>query len=415
MGRNLILLIIFSFLGIVVSGILIEHHVHPETSSKLLQSVCEIGGKSGCDVINQSEASTVLGMPIAFWGFLFYSFVFCFALFYGRHKKIFFIRLIFWFSIFGFLVDFTLFLYSILIVDAICSLCVISYICTIGMLIISGFILKRTSKGESLMKFDFDFIWLSQQPVTVTILCFSLIFSIFVGSFVFLYAKSSSNIGLSSQNHDVLLEEAWKAFQREYESIPVQIIPIEHSPYKGAIDPVLTIVEFADFLCPHCKIAGDSLGEIIKKYPKSIKVVFKNYPLDQACNDNIKQKFHEGSCKIAYLGLCSSRQKVSSFWKIHDRIFANHTKWIQLNPIQNSSFTNIISSIGVNPTLALSCLKQEKTKKDTIKDIKLGDSLGLSSTPTLFFNGKKMRGGIPNDYFFKKLLTYEIQKQIGEN
>ena len=42
-------------------------------------------------------------------------------------------------------------------------------------------------------------------------------------------------------------------------------------------------------------------------------------------------------------------------------------------------------------------------------------AVSQSEAPPLFINGKKLQGGMPNDYFFEKLLTYEVQKRMGKN
>ena len=76
---------------------------------------------------------------------------------------------------------------------------------------------------------------------------------------------------------------------------------------------------------------------------------------------------------------------------------------------------SVLRKSNVNLKNASACLRAEKTKQEVVRDIELGDSLGVTSTPTLFINGKKLQGGIPNDYFFEKLLTYEVQKQMGKN
>ena len=413
--RNEILIIIFSLLGTVVSAILIEHHVHPATDSEFLQAVCDTDGQSGCAAVNQSEASSFLGMPIAFWGFLFYALVLCFAAFHIKYKQDLLMRLIFWLGFLAVLVDITLLLYSLIVVDAICNLCVVTYLATAGIFAVALLSLRASHPQEGLFKIDFDFSWLKAQPVAATMMLFSCVVVVFLGSFVYLYAKSSSDTLSSSHGHDALLEEAWKSFQREYEALPEKEIPIEHSPYKGASEPVITIVEFADFLCPHCKIAGLKLKTIIEKYKNSVKVVFKNYPLDQTCNQNIKRKFHSGACKISYMALCASRQKTDSFWKAHDEIFNQHEEWRKLDKIPDSAFMSVLRKSNVNLKNASACLRAEKTKQEVIRDIELGDSLGVTSTPTLFINGKKLQGGLPNDYFFEKLLAYEVQKQMGKN
>src|SRR5215207_6065773 len=50
------------------------------------------------------------------------------------------------------------------------------------------------------------------------------------------------------------------------------------SPVKGAANPVVTIVEFSDFECPFCKQVQSALKQIIEKYGKQVRLVFKNLP-----------------------------------------------------------------------------------------------------------------------------------------
>ena len=404
------ILIFFSFVGVVLSGILIEHHISPATDSSFVQAVCDIGGKSGCDAVNQSDASSLLGMPLAFWGFLYYAIVFAFSSLYVKYRQTSLIRIVFYLTLIAILVDVTLLLYSLIVVETVCNLCILTYLATLGVFLGTWFVFK--SKKEPVFKLGLDLSWLSGQPVALTLIVVSLISVVFVDSFVYLYAKSSSKT--TTQGHDTLLEEAWESFKRKYESLPTKDLPIAHSPYKGAQDPVLTIVEFADFLCPHCKQVSLRLKDIVEKYGKSIKVIFKHYPLDQECNKNITSKLHDGSCKIAYLGHCVTQQRVEAFWKVHDDVFARLKEWSRKGRALEKDFNAIVRKSGVNMGAVSSCIPKESTKKTIVSDIELGDSLGVTSTPAIFINGKRVRR-LPNDYFFEKLLTYEVQKQLGGN
>ena len=312
-------------------------------------------------------------------------------------------------TLFAVLVDFTLLLYSLIVLETVCNLCILTYISTAGIFFGTWLIFKN--KKEPVFQFNLNLSWITGQPVALTLIITSLITAVFVDSFIYLYAKSSSKT--STQGHEAILEEAWESFKRKYESLPKKDLPIAHSPYKGAEDPVLTITEFADFLCAHCKQASLRLKEILKKYNNSIRVVFKHYPLDQECNKNINRKFHEGSCKIAYLGHCVTQQNVGAFWKVHDGVFGKLEEWSTKGKALESDFNAIVRRSGVNIANASACLKKPSTKKTIQSDIELGDSVGVTGTPAIFINGKRVNS-LPNDYFFEKLLTYEIQKQLSE-
>ena len=51
--------------------------------------------------------------------------------------------------------------------------------------------------------------------------------------------------------------------------------------------PAVTIVTFSDFECNHCRDANIELKRIYGEHPDDIRIVFKNYPLDMACNENM--------------------------------------------------------------------------------------------------------------------------------
>jgi protein-disulfide isomerase len=48
----------------------------------------------------------------------------------------------------------------------------------------------------------------------------------------------------------------------------------------GGSDAEITIVEYADFQCPACRMAYDQLKPIKDKYKDRIKFFYKNMPLD---------------------------------------------------------------------------------------------------------------------------------------
>ena len=54
---------------------------------------------------------------------------------------------------------------------------------------------------------------------------------------------------------------------------------IEGNPSLGPADAPVTLVEFADFQCPHCRELYESLKAIEMKYPQ-VRVVYKDFPLN---------------------------------------------------------------------------------------------------------------------------------------
>ncbi len=66
--RLLSLIAFLAVCGVVVSSVSLQHHY---ATSKT--TYCEIGGAFNCDIVNRSEYSTVLGIPVALIGMVGYA------------------------------------------------------------------------------------------------------------------------------------------------------------------------------------------------------------------------------------------------------------------------------------------------------------------------------------------------------
>ncbi len=52
------------------------------------------------------------------------------------------------------------------------------------------------------------------------------------------------------------------------------------SPSQGPANAKVTVVEFSDFQCPHCRVLSQTLKTLVPKYPQ-VHFVFKNFPITQ--------------------------------------------------------------------------------------------------------------------------------------
>ena len=76
----------------------------------------------------------------------------------------------------------------------------------------------------------------------------------------------------------------------------------------------MTVVEFADFQCPHCARAFAILKRIRGMHGDAVRVVYRQFPLSKQCNPTLKDwkpklpggpsDFHEYACEEARLALC---------------------------------------------------------------------------------------------------------------
>lgn len=174
---------------------------------------------------------------------------------------------------------------------------------------------------------------------------------------------------------------------------PVRNVPVGDSPFVGAADAKVTIVEFSDFQCPFCSRGAGIIEEVKKKYGDKVKIVFKNFPLP----------FHKQAPLAAEAALCAEAQKKGNFWKMHDLMFADQ------QGLKESALVEKAKKVGADEAAFKKCLASRKFKKAVDADIELGKSVGVKSTPNFFVNGQMINGAQPLEVF-SELIDQELAK-----
>ena len=162
----------------------------------------------------------------------------------------------------------------------------------------------------------------------------------------------------------------------------------ERYPSFGAKDAPVTIVEFSDLECPYCKIGATSVDSILKQYPGKIRVVFRNFPLDQACNSEIRATLHPSACEAARIALCAEKQ--GRFKLTYDKLFQNQAR------MKPGHVVSLLSDTTLDESQLSSCVDSSEIAGLISEDIQEAKSLGVSGTPVFFINGHKMEGAEPD-------------------
>jgi protein-disulfide isomerase len=91
-------------------------------------------------------------------------------------------------------------------------------------------------------------------------------------------------------------------------------IQMSDAPSVGDSNAPVTLVEYSDFQCPVCKSLHDVLRGILPNYAGKVRVVFKDFPLEQV---------HPWARTAAIAGRCAYQQDAKAFWKVYDLIYDN--------------------------------------------------------------------------------------------
>jgi len=158
---------------------------------------------------------------------------------------------------------------------------------------------------------------------------------------------------------------------------PILPVSADDDPSVGPANAPITIVEFSDFQCPYCKLSVPLIKEILAKYPDKVKVVYRDYPGPN----------HPHAPQAAEAAQCAGDQ--GKFWEYHDSLFdrqAPGTGW---------NFTDLAKEIGLNDDVFATCLNTGRYREEVAKDLHDGFTLGVTSTPTFFINGRPLVGARP--------------------
>lgn len=160
-----------------------------------------------------------------------------------------------------------------------------------------------------------------------------------------------------------------------YDTAPAGASPAH---FKGSVNSLVVIEEFADFQCPTCGVVHPKMNEIAAKYGNRVKFIFRNYPLTS---------IHQNAYGAAVASEAASLQ--GRFWEMQDLLFRSQTQWSNSqNP--REQFSEYAGRIGLDVEKFNNDMLGMQTKGRVDLDIQRGKALSLSSTPTILINGKQI-------------------------
>lgn len=146
----------------------------------------------------------------------------------------------------------------------------------------------------------------------------------------------------------------------------------------GPADAPVMLEEFGDFQCAACGILHPMLNDLKASVGARVVLVFRQFPLVNA---------HANAMAAARAAEAAGLQ--GKFWEIHDLLFENQKDWAQL-PDPKPVFLDYASRIGVDVAKFQSDLTNPSIDQRIALDRERGRWIGVSSTPTLFINGREV-------------------------
>jgi protein-disulfide isomerase/uncharacterized membrane protein len=366
--KTSLLIIISSLASLGVHLYLIQQHILTKYTMGEASSLCNINSFLNCGSSIASSYSEFLGTPLSLFAIvthllILFFFLRSFLSDSGPEQKRN-MSLALCLAIFTFAASLVMGIISLVALKSLCPFCTVAYV--LSLLSLLG-IWKLSSKSKSP-----DF----------TTLVKPLLFS---GVLILALGWASGKVFLRKYKHPdfdqitLLQIQQWAS---QVEKSMALVAPQKFGPDSAK----MKIVEFADFLCPHCKFAYSKLHTFAKANG-DVQILFQTWPLDGCApvGDTVGRR-----CELAKISYCADQQGLGD--AAQGYIFAMQEIFAELSDLK-PEIEVMNQKLSLNSENMASCLANPQTLADIKAQIELGKTLGIEGTPTIYINNKLFPGG----------------------
>ncbi len=100
---------------------------------------------------------------------------------------------------------------------------------------------------------------------------------------------------------------------------------------------------------------------------------------------------HPHAFTAAEAANCAAAQ--GRFWEYHDTLFANQ------DALAVEDLKRYAAALGLNAAEFDTCVDEERFRDRVLRDMDEGTRYGVSSTPTVFINGRPVIGAVPLEVY----------------
>ena len=375
-AKSRTLLLAFALLGLGASTV--SSYVHYQLlTNPSYSSFCDVNASVSCTQAYLSQYGSFMGVPVAIAGVIFFAIAAVLAGVAGsprskaRENAAGYIFLL---STVG--LAFTLYLAyaSYIQLGIFCILCAITYVSVIGLFIVSGGATKfpMTTIPSRAAR---DLRTMTSTPAALV-----LLLVLGAGSAVLIGAFPNENSAAAAQEQTFANFQPLSAAERKQVEDWWAVQPTVDLPIPADDGTKVLIVKFSDYQCPACRTAFEALKPVLAKYQgQPVQFIKKHYPLEGECNPNAAGMNHYGSCEaaVAY----EMAKGTPHLAKLDEWLFDNQQR---LNRDVVREAAREQAGIEDFDTRYDAVLETVRT------DASLGKLVQVSSTPTIFINGKKI-------------------------
>lgn len=215
---------------------------------------------------------------------------------------------------------------------------------------------------------------------------------------VFFVAFLSILVGIAQVSPPPKLVQRREAENAEPERADPKVLYSHVRHTQGPEDAPIKLVEFVDFQCSTCAAVATDLHRLLQTHPGKIRVIVRQFPL----------QMH------AYSGLAAEAAEAAGaqgkFWEMYYELLEKQDEiWTQAGRKEKQAreaLKRLAQTLGLNVRKFQADLDSHKFRPVIEQDIKDGRAIGVTGTPTVYLNERRLPSTIT--------LTEVIEQHLAE-
>jgi protein-disulfide isomerase len=151
-------------------------------------------------------------------------------------------------------------------------------------------------------------------------------------------------------------------------SLAAPLEPTDH--VKGSEHARITLIEYADFECPSCKVAVQTPKLLLERYPNKLRFVFRHFPVPEA---------HPHAMLAAEASEAAAAQ--GRFWPMHDVLFQSQAH------LKDKDLHRFAAELGLDMVRYTAEMADHIYLQKVREHIEGGRRSHIRATPTFFLDG----------------------------
>ena len=174
---------------------------------------------------------------------------------------------------------------------------------------------------------------------------------------------------------------------------PTLKLPVgDRDHIRGVADAPVTLVEYGDYECPHCRQVAPVVTELRERFGDRLRYIFRHFPITTA---------HPHAQMAAEAAEAAAAQ--GKFWEMHDRLFGYE------GVLDRSQLRRFARELDLDVERFERELDEHAHAEHVREDFLSGVRSGANGTPAFFLNGVRYDGAWDLDS-----LVAAVRKPLGD-